>query len=422
MKVLWFANTPCGAVTYLTGKDVKNAGWLYALCEHLKQQDEIELHIAFFWGCEMDKFLYNGVMYHPILRDGDASVIGRYFHRIRNQFSNADDEKELTRCIKVVEDVVPDIIHIHGSEEVFGQIAQDNISIPIVMSVQGMLSACRAKYFAGFARHDMLRCERWEKKMLMDGINGKYRSITRRAKREINIYRSINYIIGRTKWDRRSVLSINPGAKYYVVNEILRSSFMSSEWTKWNPQTPFALVTTISVGVYKGLEVIYKTAQLLIRAKFPFVWNIIGLSNTSDMVKTAEKILHLRSSEMHINLLGAKQADEMVRIMQQSDVYVQVSHIENSSNSLCEAMALGMPIIASFAGGTSSILQDGVEGVLLQDGNCYELAGAIMEAKLNYSSFVQMGRKARARALERHDPKQVVQELLNVYSDIYSQE
>ena len=78
-------------------------------------------------------------------------------------------------------------------------------------------------------------------------------------------------------------------------------------------------------------------------------------------------------------------------------------------------MLVGMPIIASFAGGTNSMLENGKEGILIQDGDPYRLAGAILYMFQNYDKAVEMGQVARSRATVRHNPDNVVNELLGIY-------
>ena len=419
MKVLWFANTPCEAAEYLMGDKIKSGGWLYALCEQLKNQCNIQLHIAFFWGEEKKAFIYKGVTYHPILREGERSKLGRYFNRIIGQFSSTNDKKEKIRCLRIVKDVAPDLIHIHGSEESFGLITyEETISTPIVLSIQGLLSAYEAKYYSGLSKHALRNGDSILRQIMCDGVNSRYRNFCRRAEREIEVFKSLQYVIGRTQWDERCAKALNPRIQYYSVNEILRAEFMHAQTQEYPLSSPLVILSTISSGVYKGLEVVYQTANILTNLQFPFEWKIIGLSSGDDMVRIVERSCSLCAKTMHIDLLGTKSADEMVKIMQSSNLYVQVSHIENSPNSLCEAMVMGMPIIASFAGGTSSMLQDGTEGVLIQDGNSYELAGAIMEVEKNYNEYVAMGQNARKRALKRHSPENVITELMMVYNKL----
>lgn len=421
MRVLWFANTPCEASEYLTGQKVKSGGWLYALCEQLKAQAGVELHVAFFWGKALKAFAYKDVMYHPVERVGAETVWGRYVNRVKGQYSDVDDKRELERCKQIVREISPDIIHVHGSEETFGLIAQDeSIHVPVVLSIQGLLNAYRVKYYSGISKNDLIHGEALLKRLLMDGVNGRYRNFCRRAKREANFFKSLRYVIGRTQWDRRCALALNPHVRYFTVNEILRSEFMYAVWQKHETIQPCIIVSTISSGIYKGLEMVYQTAKMLTELNFSFVWKIIGLTSLDEMVGIVEKSCALHASAIHVELLGSCQADEMISIMKQSDLYVQVSHIENSPNSLCEAMVMGMPIIASYAGGTSSMLENGREGILIQDGNQYELAGAIMEIVQYYDDAVEMGKSARERALRRHEPCKVLGELMDVYNTITS--
>lgn len=108
----------------------------------------------------------------------------------------------------------------------------------------------------------------------------------------------------------------------------------------------------------------------------------------------------------------------MIDLMQRADIFVQTSHIENSPNSLCEAMLMGMPIVATFAGGTASMLENNEEGRLVQDGDPYVLAGVIMEIASNFDSAKNMGDKAAARAKIRHNPERICKQLNDVYSMI----
>jgi glycosyltransferase involved in cell wall biosynthesis len=77
-----------------------------------------------------------------------------------------------------------------------------------------------------------------------------------------------------------------------------------------------------------------------------------------------------------------------------------------------------MPIIATFAGGTDSMLENNKEGILVQDGDPFSMAGAIVEMKNNFDGAKQMAKNARQRALKRHDKERVVEELYGLYKSI----
>ena len=98
--------------------------------------------------------------------------------------------------------------------------------------------------------------------------------------------------------------------------------------------------------------------------------------------------------------------------------YTSALTIENSPNNLCEAMILGMPCIATYAGGTGSLLRDKEDGILVQDGDPWSMAGAILELWENSETSSRLGGNARIRALKRHDPLQVVTDLVSIYNNI----
>lgn len=417
MIVLWFANTPCEAIEKLSNTPVTGGGWLYALSQELKNSSEIELHIAFYWGKTLEPFVYKGIHYHPVLRSGDNSKIGRYIHRVRSQFSCCYDSVEVPRLLKIISQVKPDIIHIHGSEENFGLIANYIDSDKICLSIQGMLSPYLNKYFSGIPKEIAKKHSSFIRRLLLDDTLAAYRRFNRNASREIQIYGKIHNIIGRTQWDEKCSLAMNPSRSYYVCNEILREDFFKNEWHAPNNKK-FTIISTISNGLWKGVETIYQTAKVLLAAGFIFEWKIIGIDATDIKARLSERYTSFNSNSPCISFRGRKSSSDMISELLSSDLFVQVSRIENSPNSLCEAMLLGMPIIATFVGGTSSMLQDGEEGVLVQEGEPYVLAGSIINCKLEYNKFVKMGLNARKRALVRHNPKNVVNELLNVYKSI----
>lgn len=418
MKILWFTNTPCRALEKLTGTALTGGGWLLALSEHLKHQPDTELHIAFYWEKNMNSFKYEGITYHPVLREGEGTKWGRYIHRLTSQFSSKSDEKEVERLLAVVETVHPDIIHIHGSEENFGMIAPLLPDNKIVLSVQGLLSPILGKRYAGIPYHDIVRNESLIKRIMLDGAAAERRRNRRAVLREQSFMPYIHNVIGRTEWDKNATLALNPLRRYFTCNEILREDFFTHQWQPRAEEHTFTICTTISNGMFKGLETVYRTAEILTRWGIPFKWNIIGVDKTTPYAKVTQKYTGICPEKVGVELLGRKTAAEMVDVLLMSDLYCNCSHIENSPNSVCEAMLLGMPIIASCVGGTSTLLKDREEGLLVQDGEPYALAGMIMAQKDNPESGIARGIIAREQAEKRHSPHDVCSRLMNIYTTL----
>lgn len=416
-RILWFSPTPCGSVKR-NDSSVIAGGWLISLEDAIKKYKDVDLHVAFFSDKEDKAFYFEGVHYHPMLMKRSSNGIGRVLERWQSMEVN--DKKMLPVMLRVVKDVHPDLIHIHGTEERFGLI-QDHIKdIPICFSIQGLIAPYEKKYFSGMPYTEATKYESWWDKIRKVSIKTDWNSFRFRAKREEHYLKNAKYVFGRTFWDKDISLALNPQRKYFVVDEILRTPFYKKQWTKSEfTKGKLKLISTISGGIYKGFETVLDTARLLKQySGIGFEWNIVGYDASSKWVHIAEKIKKLRHQDLNINLLGKKNAEELSDLLTASDIYVHVSHIENSPNSVCEAMIVGMPIISSYTGGTATLLENGKEGILVQDGDSYVYAGAISELSQHFEYSKSLGENARTKANERHQPERIEKQLLNAYKYI----
>jgi glycosyltransferase involved in cell wall biosynthesis len=83
-------------------------------------------------------------------------------------------------------------------------------------------------------------------------------------------------------------------------------------------------------------------------------------------------------------------------------------------------MVLGMPIVATNVGGLDSLITDKIEGLLVQEGDPYSFAAAILELTNNYNYAELLGKNAREKAVIRHNPKQIGMRLLDIYHRVLS--
>jgi len=412
MKILWFANTPCGAVEKLNTKDYFGGGWLISLEKELAKQINIELHVAFYWHDDIKSFKLNEVNYHPIYRKRHSKfmrLIRRYLKLLNN------DAKELTSLIYIVDHIKPDIIHIHGTEDNFG-LLNDNIKTPILISIQGLLSPYFSKLFAGIPKNIIIKNEKIFRKILQKTIANFIYTFKKNTRRERKILFSSIHIMGRTDWDKKITRVLAPKSIYYFGNEILRNVFYSNIWDKNSFKNTIQLITTTSDSFYKGFETIVDAAILMNELNIKFNWKIIGLSNKSEIVRVTTKWKKIILQTLNIELLDSKNENEIVKLMLLSDIYIQTSHIENSPNSLCEAQLLGMPCIATFAGGTNSLINNNENGILVQEGDPYSLISNINYLKMNFEFSKQIAENARHTAKERHDKETICKNLIDVYN------
>jgi glycosyltransferase involved in cell wall biosynthesis len=288
------------------------------------------------------------------------------------------------------------------------------------VSIQGIVNPLNEKFFAGLPNEIVKKHESFISKILFRTQNKNFERFKSMAKRELEILEVTKNIIGRTNWDRRVTSVLSQNGNYYHIDELLREEFYGKSWNSENfSSNEIKIITVGSNNIYKGFETIVRSAHILSQLKdINFSWQIIGISENDSIVKITLKWLKITLNDVNIKLLGKMTPNEFIPLMQDSNIFCQTSHIENSSNSLCEAMFLGMPIVASFAGGTDSMLENNKEGILVQSGDPYVVAGAIMELKGNPIKAIEMAKNARIRAGQRHNPQKIVADLRNLYKAI----
>lgn len=413
MKILWLSSTPCGAIEKLK-LGIVTGGWMKSLEEHLVSVENIELHVAFYYGYKTEYFKYNKTYYYPVFRRQKGSK----FNKLLSKIISTNYINELNEIYTIIKNVNPDIIHIHGTEDNWGLI-QKRCSIPTLVSLQGILNPYSEKYFSGIPLLTTILYQSIKSKLKLNTYYSTYKKLKRHAKREIEIFSISKNIMGRTDWDKRISRLLSPNCNYFTGNEMLRPVFYQNKWEQNTIKDRITIVSTSTSTLYKGLETIVKTAILLKNNKtISFEWLIVGQTESGTLAQIVKKWLKVKYCDLGIKFMGLKNEFELVEILLSSDVYCQVSHIENSPNSLCEAMILGMPIVASFAGGTDTILTNREEGILYQDGDPYSCAGAILEIVNNRELGQKYSLNARKKALKRHNPEYIISSLIHSYSEI----
>ena len=418
MKVLWFSNTSCNASVCL-GEGPVGGGWLKSLDRAL--QGKVELHIAFYYPKTDKSFQYQLTTYHPISKGNWKlkAILGIFWGRIINR-------EDLGKYLDIIQKVNPDVIHIHGTENAFGCIIP-HVKIPVVVSIQGCPTVYHYKYLAGFSLRDLRISIIYRGNGLRQFIRNKslhrsYKEFARLGKRERQNLRATKYIIGRTKWDQRISLVLAPDSIYYHGDELLRDAFHNYTWQNVECER-LVVHTTTSNNTYKGFETLCEALYILrIEQGMDIIWQIAGLTEHDAIVKVTKLKLKRRFPQTGLIFQGPLDEDKLAHSLCKANIFVSPSHIENSPNSLCEAMLLGLPCIATFAGGTASLITDGYDGMLIQDGDPWALAGAILELYRDPHISKEYGHKARARALIRHDITRIVNTYLDIYNDIIDKE
>ena len=131
-----------------------------------------------------------------------------------------------------------------------------------------------------------------------------------------------------------------------------------------------------------------------------------------------KKLIDKYNLNENIRFTGPLDEEKMTEQYLKCNIFLSCSSIENSSNSVCEAMLLGVPIVASYVGGVTSLMDDKVHGLMYQGNSPVMLAFSIDKLLKMKESVSYFGLKAREKAYIRHNPYSNNKRLIEIYRKI----
>lgn len=130
-------------------------------------------------------------------------------------------------------------------------------------------------------------------------------------------------------------------------------------------------------------------------------WNRLGLAGAELVlvgeVKPQMKSLLKGCAERGVRLTGILPRSEVARCYRESSVFVLPSLNEGFGQVLLEAMATGLPVVATDRTGASDCMEHGKEGLIVPGRNVDALADAILWCYQHREESQAMGKAARAR-------------------------
>lgn len=418
VRVLWVTNTELPEASAILGRAPSPfGGWLDLASKALAAVDGVALFVAFPRSHSDTPAELAGERITYLTFDSDKK--GR-----RSSDSLAD---RLSRLIKYAD---PDIVHVFGTE--FGH-AHTAISLCVaedrqfVVSIQGLLSVYAQHYSTGlpvsvlfkFTFRDLIKRE---------NIYRQQRSLRARGSQEIDSIVKTRHAIGRTSWDEACVLQINPQITYHKCNEILRHEFYGP---RWRLDTCERFTIFVSQGYYpiKGLHLMMEAMPLILQ-RFPksrlFVggWPSVVDETLRSRIRASSYSVYIRQLirrhrlEDKVVFTGLLNAREMRDQLMRAHAFALPSTIENSPNSLGEAMLLGVPSVASRVGGVPDLLEDGHEGYTYQVDAPYMLAHYICKIFEDDERASRISAAASSRARLTHNANRNTQVLEQIYANI----
>ena len=385
------------------------------MANELVKDRKVELAIATVYnGNEIKKYDDGNIIYYLI-----PGAPALKYNKNINQY-----------CNKIIDEFEPDILHRHGIEFAHG-LSFINVcdkKIKKIVSIQGMTSCYSEVYLANIPYKEIVKNITFRDLIKRDNLFQQKKKFAKRGKFEEEIIHKADIVLGRTFWDYANTKSINLNEEYYINNETLRNEFYKYEWKVENTEK-YRLFSSQGLYPIKGLHYLIKAVAILKKRYKQIKLYVAGqniLDNSTIKAKLKrtgyanyiQKLIKKYNLEKNIIFTGVLDEKQMIEILLKTNVFVLPSAIENSSNSLGEAMLLGMPCVATNTGGTMDILEHKKEGYLYpytEPAMCAEYISKIFE---DDKLAIKLGQTARKTALNRHDPKKNVESIINIYKKV----
>lgn len=419
MKIAILTDTP---PLMLGNKGEYNGrGWIDSFIIRLTKSKEIDEIYVIYNSRVKQAIQKNGKITYTPLKNV-LTFDCKIFNVIPRQLGIWENNKNIKQLNAVISDINPDIIHVFGSEWYGIELLKYGYK-NILVHIQGFASYWNLKYYPEKLRDRYSQLKLFTRsvrkpKALIWGISYLHqnKALYIAAKREDKWLSQSYYCAGRTAFDKAYLKKINPEIEYFRINEILREPFYNSEKWNYNPKENLLRISSvISDRVYKGYDLILDIAEQLDKQiTFNIEWRIIGVTPSSECVNLFKK--QTKMSKVKIMLEGILDEEKIIDTLLSSDIYLHPSHVENSSNSICEAQILGVPVIANNNGGTASLIESGETGILFSD--ITAVANTISELKSNESLLLKLSQKGREAAMLRHNTDQIIEDTIAAYKSI----
>jgi glycosyltransferase involved in cell wall biosynthesis len=347
------------------------------LVKALAQLDEMEVHLVTL---ERDR------MKNVVEQDGDVTVhrlAGSRWPQILDIVAGPG-KKTLVGYIK---DLHPDILHTH---ETYG-LCLGNISIPHVFTVHGF---DHANLIADSAKFGHLRSRLW------------------------------NYVEKRGLAAQKHIISITPyvrqmiepltKAKIYDIDNPVDERFYKIE----HKAEPGRILCVGWINERKNtlgaVEAFADIADRFAQAKLI----IAGQAREQDYFNRIKQRIEQRRISDRVELLGHINHPQLADELARACVFLLPSRQENSPMAIAEAMAAGVPVIASNRCGMPYMITDGQNGFLVEPESTEQIADRLTKLAGSPQLCQQMSQAGRKVAMERFHPAAVAQKTRAVYERI----
>lgn len=348
------------------------------LSKRLSRDPALDLHVVTFRGAGK--------------ADRVESLPGLTVHRLAQpRFGRLTWHRaEMRRLQRALRWLRPDVVHAHGSQVYTAAAVRSGF--PTVVTVHGIM-AREAGTLQVWWRRVARTLDGWFERYALRGVQ--------------NLIAISPYVLEAYPW-------LRPARVHHIENPVDDLFFATVR-----REEPKRILCPARVIPRKGILFLLQALPALVR-EFPALQlRIAGESRAMPSYFAAcRSFLARQGLASHVRFLDNLSMAELAEEYARCTLMVLPSMQETAPVVIGEAMAVGVPVVATRVGGVAHMVRDEVTGLLVDYGHVDELTAALRRLLSDGTLRLSMGRQARAQAEQRFRLRVVAERTKRVYEDI----
>ena len=408
MRVLWLCNRG------LTGQDVGASGtWLVSMAPRLAESPGIELGI--------------------VAPSPTRGVARQDWRRVRQWLVRGNPRLRrdglpplsLVRAIRAIcDEFKPDLIHVWGTENYWGLLtARRHLRYPALLEMQGLKGGIARVFCGGLSAAEQLHCVGPKELLRRRILVSEQRAFARWGLLEREMIQGHRFISFQSPWMAAQVLSVNPAARLFKVERVLRPAFMCTSAWRPSPQDAVVFCSAAYPSPFKGLHVAVRALDLLrqrapnARLRVAGALQRQGIRQEGYMrwVNALARRLGLQDA---VEWLGPLSGEQILAELSAASAMVIPTFMESYCVAMAEAMAVGVPTAVAYTGGTSYLGKDEETCLFFPTGDEAMCAYQLERLLTDQTLAARLSDRARETAAARNDATHLVQRQIEVYRQV----